>query len=73
MELPNYNFTLTTKPLEEWRELGVELSKIYGKGVWKLFTLVGVNEVKIRDAHKICQSRGITSFPYLLSVVKRLK
>lgn len=64
---------MSDKELEEWRELGSELQCIYGRGIWSLFSRVGMSEKKIRDAHKICVQRGITKFPYLVGVLKNLK
>jgi len=66
------HFKVEKKKVYEFQDLGSELQPIYGKGVWGLFTKVGVTENKVRDAHKICRERGITTLGYLIGVLKRL-
>jgi len=74
MEIPNnylLRFKISNRP--EWQVLGKELEPIYGKGIYVIFHKVGFTESKIRDAHKICQQKGITKIGYLIGVIKRLK
>ncbi len=56
----------------EFQELGVLLQPIYGKRIWGLFHKVGYTEWKIKEAHRIATERGITSFGYLVGIIKRL-
>ena len=56
----------------EFQQLGVELEPIYGKGVWTLPYKPNFTEYKIREAHRICQQRGITTLGYLIGVVNKL-
>lgn len=56
----------------EFQELGLLLEPIYGKVIWSLFYKPWANEFKIRKAHEIAQSRGITKLSYLIGIIKKL-
>ena len=55
----------------EFQQLGLEMQPLYGKLIWTLFYTYNLE--KIKDADKICRQKGITSLPYLVGVIKRLK
>lgn len=55
----------------EFQQLGIELEPLYGKAIWPMFYKWPL--VKIKDAHKVCMSRGITKIPFLIGVMKKLK
>jgi hypothetical protein len=69
-------FTLPERPTSkhafEYQELCEQLQPIYGKAIWTVPHLVGVNEYKIREAHKVCVRRGILRLPYLIGVIKKM-
>jgi len=48
------------------------LEPIYGKIIWNLPYKVGVTEHKIKEAHEISKKRGITTYPYLLGILRKL-
>lgn len=62
----------TTKHQHEFQEICEELEPIYGKAVWTLPHQPGVTEFKLRRAHAIARSRGITKLPYLIGIIKKL-
>ena len=63
-------FKVCKKQFYEFQDLCLELEKTYGKGVWCLPTKYTLN--KIREADKICRAKHITSFSYLVGVLKKL-
>jgi hypothetical protein len=62
----------TTKHQHEFQEVCEQLEPIYGKVIWTLPHLPGVNEHKIKEAHKIAVKRGITRYGYLKGIIKKL-
>ena len=56
----------------QFQEVCTELQPFYGKAIWTLPYKNGVTEFKIREAHKIAKKRGITKFPYLVGIIKKL-
>ena len=56
----------------EFQSLCIELEAYFKtKQVWTLPHKVGMTESKLRDAHKVCEKKGITSFRYLMGVLKK--
>lgn len=61
-----------SKHMYEFQEICTELEPIYGKIIWNLPYKVGVTEHKIKEAHEISKKRGITTYPYLLGILRKL-
>ena len=64
--------TPTTKHHHEYQELCEELQSIYGKAIWGLPHKPGFTEFKIREAHRIAKTRGITTLGYLIGIIRKL-
>lgn len=62
----------TTKHKHEYQEVCEDLQKDFGKLVWTLPYKKGFTEHKIRTAGQIARSRGITTVPYLVGIIKKL-
>ena len=54
-----------------FQELGIEMQKYFKKNIWFLFTKY--DELKLRDAFKICKKKGIKNIAYLLGIYRRMK
>lgn len=64
-----------SKPKKElnagWEVLADEMTDYFGENCYWLF--YKKDEWKIRDAFKICKDKRISSFKYLLGILKKLK
>jgi len=70
--LPSLPSKPQSKHTHEFQELCAELEPIYGKVVWRLPFIKNMTEYKIREAHKIAQGRGITTYAYLMGILKKM-
>lgn len=56
----------------EFQQLCLENEKLFGRAIWTLPFQKGVTDEVLREAVKICEKNGVTTFPYLKGVIKRI-
>ena len=53
-----------------FQDLGIEMQSYFKKIIWYLFHKY--DELKIRDAFKICKEKGIKKVNYLVGIIKHI-
>lgn len=57
----------------EYQQLGQQLEKFYGKGIWAVFHTAKGTETNVKKAHAACVRYGkVGNFAYFKGVLKRL-
>jgi hypothetical protein len=60
----------------DYQELGVRMQEYFGNKeasrIWSMFWKVQFPVLKVEDAFKICQQKGIKNINYLFGILKKL-